>query len=265
MPQTVREFVYSVSTLLGDRAPQFRRYSESSIVNAANDGQRAIAKFLPSAFSRVDSIKLRAGVMQSLELIAIGDAKDLTGAANAVALRGVQVLDVIGNMGSDGATPGAAITPVLDGREALDSQNSNWMAATGAAPKNWLYDPRTPRHFMVTPPVPAAGQTWARVSWVALPTAIVNTGTPGAELYAWAGANAALLGVPDQHTDDLLYYTVARLLMENAQLAGATGMSAQQYVDMFVASINATSVAIQGHNPNLKTLPFAPSPIGAAT
>ena len=257
----VKDAIWRISSLLQDVSPQFMRWPEMEIVNWLNDAQLAISKFLPAANSRVDSIKLRPGTMQSIESIAALDCKPGDGSVPASAILGTQVLDVLCNMGSDGETPGNSIRLVSDGREVLDSQKPNWNSITGDHVKSYMFDPRFPRYFTVFPGVIDG---WARVAYVAQPAFIPNTGIPGAELYLVDGASTALVSVSDEHIDDLVNYVCARAFMKNAQFA-ANSPNAQAYTAMFINSINSKVSALTGNNPNLQRLPFAPDPIGQAS
>ena len=60
MPGTilVREALRRVSKLLQDISPQFIKYPEQEAVDALNDAHLAIAKFLPSAASRLSLIHI---------------------------------------------------------------------------------------------------------------------------------------------------------------------------------------------------------------
>ena len=260
----VKDAVWRISVLLNDASPQFARWTEKEIVNWLNDANMAIAKFLPAASSRVDAIKLVPGTRQSIESIAAANCKPGDGSVPAVAIQGTQVLDVIRNMGADGLTPGNAIRLITDGREAMDAQSPGWHAITGAAVSGYMYDPRMPRYFYVTPGVPTTTDKWAEVAYTAQPIAIPNTGTVGAELYLVGGASVAKISVSDEHIDDLVNYTCARALMKNASFA-ANGLSAASYTALFTGSLNAKVMALTGNNPNLQRLPFAPEPIGAAS
>lgn len=267
MPGTikVKEVIRRISALLQDNNPQFSRMSETEIVDFLNDAQAAIYKFLPSACSRIDAIKLVPGTLQSIENIAAANCKPGDASVPTAPIIGSLLLDVICNMGSAGTVPGKSVRAMTEGRELLDAFNLNWHSEAGTDVVNFLFDPRMPRHFHVTPGAPAATAVWVRVAYIAMPLLIPNTGTPGAELYASAGGSSATISVHDEHVDDLVNYTCARLLMKNAQYSAATGMSADAYGALFVGSINAKAVSIMGYNPNLKHLPFAPSPMGAAS
>lgn len=262
---TVKEVLRRVSTLLQDIDPQFTRHTETELVDALNDAQRAIYTYLPAACSRVDAIRLVPGTLQSIDSIAAAYCKPGDGSTPAVPVIGALFLGLICNMGADGVTVGKAIRPIPDGRETLDALNPNWHTEAATAIKGYVFDPSTPRHFMVTPGAHASTQVWVRMSWVAEPLTIANTGTPGSPVYHATGSSTVAITVHDEHVSDLVNYVCARALMKNAQYGAATGMTAEAFAALFMGSINAKATAIMGYNPNLKKLPFAPTPVGAAS
>ena len=267
MPGTikVKEVIRRVSALLQDNNPQFARMKETEIVDALNDAQRAIYKYLPAACSRIDAIKLVPGTLQSIETIPAANCKPGGGSTPAVPVIGSLLLDVICNMGSACTAPGKAIRPWTGGRELLDSFDPEWHTKSDTVIANFLFDPRMPRHFHVTPGVHPTTAVWVRMAYVASPLLIPNTGAPGSELYADAGSSTTTISVHDEHVDDLEHYVCARMLMKNAQYTLATGMGAADYVSMFTGSLNAKATVIMGYNANLTRLPFAPAPTGAAS
>lgn len=256
MPSTilVREALRRVSVELGDSATQFTAWSESELVDWLNDGQLAIVTFMPTACYRIDALKLKTGVMQSIESIAAADCKPGDGSTQTTTVLGVQVMDVFCNMGSDGATPGRAIRLLPNGREVLDVTNPSWQSQTGSAVQSFIFDPRFPKHFMVVPGV--TGTMWARVGFTAQPAKIPNTGTPGSELYRADGSNATLLSIADSYLDDLVNYVCARAYMKNEAFAGNAN-KAQAFTSLFTGSLNAKVAAATGTNPNLRALPMA--------
>ncbi len=258
----VREAIWRVSSLLQDISPQFVRHPEGEIVNWLNDAHLAITKFLPAAASRLDAIKLKPGSRQSIETIAALDCKPGDGSTPAAPILGMQLLDVLRNMGPDGLTPGKSIRVVP--REILDSQTRTWHTIAGPVVDQYTHDPQTPRYFYVTPAVPATPVVWVEVAYNAQPVKVPNTGTPGAEIYKYDGVNTTTISIADEYIDDLVNYVVARAYMKNAQFAG-NDAKAGNFVAMFTSSLNAKVMVLTGHNPNLKRLPFAPEPIGAAS
>lgn len=259
----VKDVIYRVCVLLQDITPaQFTRWPEQELVNWLNDAQVAITKFLPAACSRVDAIKLKPGTRQSIESIAAGDCKPGDGSTPAVAILGTQVLDLIRNMGADGLTAGKAIRDIA--RDILDTQTPTWHSVPnpGGVVSAFTYDPRTPRYFYVTPPVPSSPVVWVELAYTAQPIKIPNTGTPGSELYLIGGSATATISIADEFTDDLVNYVVARANMKDITYADLN--KAVQFTNMFLGSLNAKVMALTGSNPNLSRLPFAPEPLGAA-
>jgi hypothetical protein len=262
---TVREVLRRVSALMQDTRPQFARMPEREMVDFLEDAQRAISKYLPAACSRLDAVRLVPGTLQSVENIPAAFCRPGDGSVPTSPVIGSLLIDVVCNMGVAGLTPGRAIRSNTEGRELMDTISPNWHMSVGTEVRSYLFDPRLPRHFHVTPGVHPTTQVWVRVAYVASPLAIPNTGAPGSELYAAAGTNPFPIDVHDEYVDDLVNYVCARLLMKNAQYSLSTGMSAETYAGLFNSSINSKAIAIMGYNPNLKHLPFSPSMPGAAS
>lgn len=257
----VKDVIGRASVLLQD-IPQFVHWPEHEIVDWLNDAQVAITKYLPASCSRLDSIKLRPGTRQSIEVIAAVDCKPGDGSTPAVPIYGTQWLGMARNMGADGVTPGKAIRVIK--REDMDSQNPDWHTAANTAGviRLFIYDPALPRYCYVYPPVPATPNVWVEAPFTAQPIKIPNTGTAGSELYLLSGGSTATISVADEFVDDLVNYVVARANMKDVEWAD--GNKAVAFTNMFTGSLNAKVMALTGNNPNLQVLPFAPEPIGAA-
>lgn len=255
----VRDVLWRVSVLLQDMVPQFQRWPERETVLWLDDAQMAVWKFLPLSASRIDTIKLKPGTLQSIESIAAADCKPGDGSTPTAAVLGTQFLRMLNNMGADGLTLGKAIR--LTSREMMDAQNPDWHTVSRGFVESFMYDPDTPRYFWVTPG--NTGYSWARVAYTAQPTKTPNTGTPGSEIYKYDGTNALTISIGDEHVDDIVNYIVARAFMRNSQNAGDSQKVAQ-FAGLFLQSINSKVAAITGNNPNLQKLPFAPEPIGQA-
>lgn len=259
---TVREVLGKASAMLQDTAPQYNLHTEREMVGWLNDAQVAVTMFLPSACSRVDVVRLKPGTRQSIEQLAPADVKVGGGAAPAQAVQGVQVLDLLCNMGADGATPGRAIPQPVD-RRLLDTNRPNWRESAGTAVRQYCFDPRFPKHFFVEPGVPA-DRLWVEMAYTALPLLIPAGGEPGHELYGLEGSSALIISVGDENVIDLVNYICARAFLKKAD-ASQDDVKATQYTNLFLGSINARVTAITGVNPNLKRLPMAPEPVGAAS
>lgn len=247
----VRDFLGRISTALLDLSPQFERWSESELVGAINDGQRAIAKYLPHSCAQVATIKLVPGSRQSIELIPssriVPPAQDLYG---------TMLLSINCNKGELGTEEGASVKQISV--ETLDATDPLWRSRSGSFIKQYTYDPRTPKHFNV---YPAAGaSTHVEISLLANPTQIVIS-SPGE--YATGGSGASRLSIDDTYSDDLMHYVLARANMKEAEFSGNANLAAS-YTSLFINSINAQALAMTGQNPNLQTLPFSPEVPAAA-
>ena len=256
----VREVLWRASVVLNDSAPQFQRWNERELVDWLNDGQMAITKYLPAACSRIDSIKLRPGTLQSIETIAPADCKPGDGSTPSQPIKGIQFLRAICNTGADGATPGMAVRVVK--AEILDSQSPDWHSIAKTVVRSFVYDPLTPRYFHVTPGAHASTPVWLRVAYIAQPALIPNTGTTESPLYAREGSSALPIGISDEYVDDLVNYIVSRANMKDVEWAD--GNKAQSFAALFMSSLNAKIAVITGTNPNLQQLPFAPTPLAQA-
>lgn len=246
----VRDFLAGVSRQLRDTAPQFEQFSEVGMVDALNEGQRVIAKLLPHSCSRLDAIRLVAGARQSIDFIPAASVLPGDG-SSPVDVRGAVVLGVHRLMGDNGQTPGRALR-VVD-REALDAIQPDWSTKTGL-PREYTFDPRTPKVFFVSPGVAPATSLWAEVSMLADPTPVPNTGN----LYGPGSTSTAKLSIDDRNSDDLFNYIMARMQLRDAEVSANSGM-AQVYVQLFTNSLNAQVEALTGVNPNLKLLPLNPA------
>lgn len=259
----VKEVLWRASSMLQDIAPQYNLHTEREMVDWLNDGQMAITTFMPSACSRVDHVRLKPGTKQSIELLAALDVKVGGGAVATQPIQGVQLVGLINNQGADGATPGDAIPDPPTERRVLDLNRPNWHSSTGQKVRQYVYDPRTPRHFWVEPGVPS-DRLWVQMAFIAQPDRIPAGGAPGAEIYAYGGGSAATISIGDENVADLVNYICARACLKQAE-GSQDDVKFGQYSGMFVNSINARVTAITGTNPNLKRLPFAPEPAGAAS
>lgn len=259
----VREALRRASNLLNDLVPaQFQRHTERDCVDYLNDAALAIVKYLLTAGSRLDAVKLKPGTRQSIETIAAADCKPGDGSVPAVPILGINLLRVVRNMGAGGLTPGRAIR-IVD-QKMLDAQDPDWHAASRAKTvvSGFTYDPALPRYFFVTPPVHATTAVWIDLAYNAQPLKVPAGGAPGSEVYLSGGSNAAPIPLPDEYIDDLVNYVVARAKMQNTEWADPIG--AQFFAGLFLNALNGKVAAVSGANPNLKRLPFAPEPIGAA-
>lgn len=242
----VKEVLWRASVLAGDTAPQFQRFPQNESVRWLIDGEIAICKYLPSAATRTDAIKLVAGTKQSIDLLAVASVVPGDGTSLTAPLYGIQLLDVIRNMGSDGATPGKTITKM--NRRGLDDFDEDWHTKTGAYVVNFSVDERWPTGFYVVPAV--TGTQWVEALYSCLPKVVPNT---GAEDYTLAGTDSNTITISDKNVDDLVNYMLARMQLKDSKFGEAT--KTQLYAKWFTDSINAQATILTGINPNLAHLP----------
>ena len=251
MSTLVCDFLWSVSVTLIDAAPQFKRWTESEMVGYTTDGQRALAKYLPRVSTRIDTIRLQPGTRQTIRKILAANVKPGDGMA-PFEMEGKQLIGLVKNMGADGLTPGAVISPIE--RQVLDGTDRNWHATTAAAVDHLIFDPRLQTEFYVYPGV-GATQVWVEAQFAISPPAIPAPSPDG--VYAKGGASTAELYVGDEYIDELRAYVLARAYSKDAE-SPASAQLAAAYGSSFLTSLNLMVQAATGNNPNLTMLPFAP-------
>lgn len=240
-PTKVKDILFAVSSQLQDVDPQFERWTQRELVTWLNEGQKAIAKYVPSSCSRVDAIKLSPGTKQAITKILAANIKPGDGSA-AKDVYAIALTSLVRNMGGDGETPGRAIR-VLD-RETLDAFTPDWHTQTGDYVEGFVFDPRTPQVFYVTPGIKPAG-LWVEAQLIANPEEVVLTGD-----YSKDSADETPISIDEQNTDDLVNYILSRAFAKDIEPANI--QMAAMYGQQFVTSINAQAAAITGVNPNLR-------------
>lgn len=224
----VKDVLYRVSNQLHDISPQFTRWTQKELVSWLNDGQRAIAKYVPSACSRVDAVQLVPGTKQSINLIP--SSRIIPGdGSSAVDIGGVSLMSVNRNMGTDGATIGRAIR--LVDRDTLDSNSPDWHTETDTTVALYTFDPRVPKVFYVSPGVPATTNVWAEIAFIANPVDVPNSGD-----YSAVGSSTQKVSVDDTFIDDLNDYILARAYAKDAENAANLSLAAA-YESKFTGSL----------------------------
>lgn len=106
-------------------------WNPAELLDYLNAGITAIVAAKPDAFTVNAPFPLVAGTKQSIPA------------------SGIQILDVIRNLGAGGATPGGVIRQAE--RTALDHADPQWHTATGTEVLHFMTDRRDPRVFYVYP------------------------------------------------------------------------------------------------------------------
>jgi hypothetical protein len=246
-----RDFLRTISTSLSDMSPQFTGWSSHFLVSAMNSAALVLAKYVPSSCTRVDDFKLEPGARQSIE--SIPPSRLIYGdGLSGVTIQGRTLQSLLGNMGDDGSTDGAPIKVVR--KELLDAVDPDWVArATEGPVKEFMFDPRDKRAFLINPPLAAGADWWVRISYQANPVLL----SPGGS-YAYDGGSTAVIPVADEYEPELRYYVLAMAHLRDAEEPGSAAL-AQSYTTLFTNSLNALSAIELGTNPNLQALPMNPA------
>jgi hypothetical protein len=180
-----------------------------------NDGQREVVILKPNSHVKNLAVRMTAGTKQSLPA------------------DGVQLIDVVRNMGTDGNTPGRAIRIVM--REILDAQVPNWHIATAAAEaKHYVYSLLDPKNFYVYPPQPSANQGYVEM------------------VYGAAPADATLNGpitLDDIYQNVLVDYILYRAYSKDTEYAADQNRAAT-HQNAYIAALTGKAKVEVGANPN---------------
>lgn len=179
------------------------------------DGQREVLVYKPNAFVKNLAVKLDAGTRQSIPA------------------DGVQLIDVVRNMGVEGTTPGRAVR--ITERESLDASTPDWHASTASATvKHYTYSLLDPKHFYVFPPQPAADQGFVDVIYGAIPGDVLL---------------AAPIAVDDIYQNVLVDYILYRAFSKESEYS-ADGGRAASHQNAYLSALTGKMRVEWVTNPN---------------
>lgn len=220
---TVASVISKVQTILQDTTGI--RWPDLELLGWINDGQREIVLYKPNAFVKNTAVKLTAGTKQTLPA------------------DGVQLIDVVRNMGTSGGSPGRAIRITM--REILDSQVPGWHSGTtDLEVKHYMYTVLDPKTFYVYPPQPSATQNYVEIVYGAAPTDCIIGGT---------------ITLDDIYQTILLDYSLYRAYSKDTEFA-ADQNRAQAHQTAYIAALTGKAKVEAGVNPNM-TAPANPNVI----
>jgi len=172
------------------------RWTSTELLGWLNDGQRDIVLLKPDTNVTTDDYKLAAGTKQRIPDGTATYQNETPTTLDA----GITLVGVKRNMGTNGTTPGRAIT-IIDMR-IMDTNNPGWHSETGAAEvKHYMFDARNPKVFYVTPPQPAADQGYVEVAYASIPSDV---------------AIDAAISLDDTYANVLLDYILYRAYQKDA-------------------------------------------------
>jgi len=211
--------VTRVSTLLQD--PTNIRWPQAELLTYLNDGQREIALYKPNAC-----------VLNTARAL-------VTGTKQTIPENGVQLIDVVRNLGVNGTTPGKSIRLTM--REILDAQNQDWhTAAASATVQHYTYNPLDPKTFYVYPPQPTTGTSQVELVYAAAPADLTAT--------------SQTINVDDIYFSVLVDYMMYRAYSKDSEYA-ADAPRAEKHQRAYLASLTGKVQSETGANPNS----FAPA------
>ena len=189
------------------------RWETDELLGWINEGVGAIINMRPAAGSHISILPLMSGSQQAL-----GD--DV-----------VQLLDVVRNIGSDGITPGRAIT--ITDRALLDSVDPEWHSgAKKSTIYHYSYDDRLPRVFWVYPP--AVAGTKVEIAYASLPESVDSVDDS--------------VGIGMEYADALVNYVCFRAFAKESEFAN--GAIAATYYGAFQTALGIEVAGAQASSPN---------------
>lgn len=206
------------------------RWPEAELVGWLNDGQREIVLIRPDASVSNSSIVLTPNSTKQ-----------------SIPAAGIRLLDVVRNMGVDGATPGNVIRFVS--REVLDAQIPTWHSDAGQVViKHFTHDIRDPKHFYTYPRPHASTAVQVEVLYSSVPAdCVLPSVTPG-----------ALITLDDVYGNALLDYILYRAFSKDAEYAANPQRAAAHYTT-FTNSLGLRTKSDVASSPLAFAPPFNPN------
>jgi len=174
---TAQELVTRCQTELKDTSGV--SWTDAFLIDALNAAQLAVVKKDYSAYTKIASLPLAAGIKQSIP-------------SDGIAFVGLSY-----NMGTDGSTPGTAI--LEEDYDTYSQVLPSWPTATAkSVVKAVLRRPADRKTFYVYPPQPATGMGYAMQEYAARPPVIAVADI----------ANS--ISLTDEYDNAIFYYMMAR-------------------------------------------------------
>lgn len=214
---TVNACIDRIAERLDDR--DHVRWAKEELEKLVSDGQREIFTYKPELFNVMEVVTLSKGTLQTLPA------------------DGVSLLDVSRNMGVDKATPGRAVRVVK--REIMDRESPEWHQATPSSTvRHYMFDPRNPRRFYVSPPQPAVLNGSVEVLYTKAPGEMISDQGMAVD-EAWIGA--------------IENFALSRAYLKNTEYTFNPQLAALFYQG-FIAQMTGRSSAEMKLDPNLKNI-----------
>ena len=181
----------------------------------------------------------RAAVLARPEVNPITKSVQLvTGSRQTIPDDGYVLLDVVRNMGTDGATPGGSITPT--GRASLDQASLDWHMLSGADATvlNYVYDVRNRKTFYVYPPQPTVSPNQIEITYAGIPARFSDPDAGGSKTKF-----DDTIKLDDIYAPALVAYVLHRAYVKDVAAEAGSMQKSQMYFDWFGAMITGNADA----------------------
>lgn len=162
------------------------RWSQQSLLNYLNDGQREIVLFRPDASTTNASFTLATAAKQSLPS------------------GGLRLLDVYKNL-----SPNSSAISLIE-RKVLDDQVDNWYSTTSTEVEHYVYNPVDPKTFYVYPHPSGGGHT----------IEIIYSSSPSNITISNFTTDTTTISLDDVYANALLDYILYRAYQKDSEFAG---------------------------------------------
>ncbi len=208
---TVRHLLNLAEDILQDADNE--SWTLTELINWYNLGARQTVILAPQANPVIESVKLVSGVKQTIPA------------------RGLALISITRNMGTDGATPGNAVFP--SSIRAMQAFLQGWSAVTATtAISNFM--PETDTIWYCYPPSDGTGYVEEEYSRV-----------PDAVIYDTAGDwESELVSVTDKYVDAVLNFLLARAFGKDTDFPGNIER-ARDHERQFLLAVGAGDYAIE--------------------
>ena len=195
------------------------RWSQQTLLNYLNDGQREVVLFRPDANP----------VNASFTLAANSAKQTLPSAA-------LRLLSIYKN-----ASPTTKPITNIE-RRVLDDQIEDWYGTTGTNVEHYVYDPMDPKIFYVYPHTTSSSAT----------ISIVYSSAPGDITISNFSSDTTVISLDDVYANAILDYMLYRAYQKDTEYAGDMQRSAM-YLQSFQNSLGVKNQVDAGSTPRPST------------
>lgn len=215
MPIPVSELTSRASDIIQDVLNV--RWPVEELLRWINDGAREVILYRPSAHAVTKTLPLKSGTYQEIPE------------------GGVQLLDVIRNMGTDGTRPGIAVRRT--DRNLLSDQDPNWHSSSpGSAIYHYTVEDRNPKGFYVWPAARAGMQV--EMLYACLPDAVTSI--------------EQTLDMGAEYINPIVSYVVYRCFSKDSEYSQG-GVAAAHY-QAFATAMGVSGQSAASESPNTESV-----------